>query len=95
MGLFGLTRVSKPTDLLGPLRDRVSSLEVDLDKLQRRFKDIELEWETAYDKVHKATQRLNKRVRDAERREVDAEEPNGEPEVDQFTQRVLARRRNA
>lgn len=76
------------SDLLSPHLIRIEALE-------RAFKNLELEWENAYDKVHKAVQRLNKRQRDLDRAEADPESTTQETPVSDFEQRVRARRRDA
>lgn len=98
MSLFGIFGRKSPPNDFGQLNDRVTQLEyVQLDS-KKRFRALELEWESAYDKIHKAMQRLNKRARDAEKAEDAPSRPNAEPAGvaprTDFRSRVLARRRH-
>jgi len=99
VSLFERLRKKQTPDGPGPLRDRVEALEDSQRGLKRRCKALELEWETAYDKIYKAMQRLNKRARDLEKLDVAPGSTNDEPvevvPTSDLRSRVLKRRRHA
>lgn len=97
MTLFGFARKNQPETGLASVRDSVSELADRVRALERGRKDLELEWENAYDKVHKAVQRLNKARRDLEKAEDRSGQTNGDGGGEgvgtDFRSRILNRRR--
>ena len=97
MGLFGKPREIPSEDSLGLVRDLISAQDDRLRALESGQKSLLLEWESAYDKVHKAVQRLNKARRDLDKAEDRSGETNGDsggaPTQSDFRARVLERRR--
>lgn len=85
--------------LAGQIRDRVSTLENDIRKLQTAHKHLELEWTELYDKVRHAMSRISKRAERAERANEEtiqlSDAGNGEDTsgfTDPISARILARR---
>lgn len=70
-----------------------------LERVERRLKDIELEWENFFDKARRMLQRISKRaerVEEFERREETPPTQTPEPKVlDPISARILARRSRA
>ena len=95
MAFFIRFHQNRAEDDLKRLADLLSPHQIRIEQLERAFKNLELEWENAYDKVHKAVQRLNKRQRDLDKAENAPESTNEEPAVSDFEKRVKARRTHA
>lgn len=68
-----------------------------LDRLERLVRDLRVEWENTYEKIHRALAKLNKRYRDLEAKEPPAEP--GQLELEQPAprrrSRMLSKRRRA
>jgi len=100
--MFGKNKTNIEADLLrGQIRDRLTTTEDDIRKLQTAQKHIELEWTELYDKVQHAMSRISKRAeRAAKAAEVEAPDFNGEDPaegtqfVDPISAKILARRQN-
>lgn len=99
MRLFDFLSKNRAQNDLEPLKHRVSDLDSRLEAVERRAKQMGLEWEDTYDRVAKAMRRLNKRDRDKAKAD-DAPgttldiEPGVTPAGD-LRSRVLRRRRHA
>lgn len=98
MNLFGAKRLPDDDSGVEALRELIKTYDDRLRALERGHKGLELEWENTYDKIHKAVSRLNKRQRDADKREAAAQETTDEPEgvetPSDLRARILKRRRH-
>ena len=78
------------------LEDRLRSLELKCDDLERAKKSLDMEFTELYDKVSHQMSRMAKRYARAEKVESDAEVPNSEDslsdEVDPVSASILRRR---
>jgi len=98
--LFGTKPPPAAESGIDTLRDRLTLYDERLRAVERGHKDLLLEWENAYDKLHKGLSRLNKRARDLAKADDAAGATNAEGSDQSPTphtelrDRVLKRRRH-
>lgn len=96
MSPFGFSRTIAIEETLDTIRDHLNTLDSHVATSQADVRAMKLEWETTYEKIHKALQRLNKRARDAAKAEDDSDpvdaDSRGVGGRSEFEERILKRR---
>lgn len=96
MHFKGMWSGKTPQDASIPSETRLADLEARCATLERQEKNLRLEWEDTFERVHRALQRLNKRHRDQEKRdtkEPEAPNPSNGLAAKRLTRRGLHGRR--